>query len=102
VPGADLNPYIGIAALLASALDGIDAGLDPGPPATGDAYTPESVLALPPDLSRAAQRFAASGFARRAFGDAVVDHYAAVAQYEWAQFQAAVTDWERTRYFELI
>lgn len=102
VPGADMNPYLGIAALLASALDGVDAGLDPGPPATGDAYTPESVLALPADLSRAAERFAASGFARRALGDGVVDHYAAVAHYEWAQFQAAVTDWERTRYFELI
>lgn len=102
VPGADMNPHLGVAAMLASALDGVSANLDPGPPATGDAYTPESMRALPADLSRAAERFSDSRFARAALGDEVVDHYAAVARYEWAQFQATVTDWERERYFELI
>lgn len=101
VPGADVNPYLGIAALLASINDGIARSLDPGEPMHGDAYQ-RSVAALPDNLALSAQLFGSSAFNAAAFGDQVVRHYADVARFEWAQFMASVTDWERQRYFELI
>jgi glutamine synthetase len=100
VPGADLNPYLGIAGLLASIDDGIAQQTQPGDPVIGDAYQ-QAVAPLPDNLASAANIFAASPFTAAAFGEHVVRHYTAVAGFEWAQFMAAVTDWEKERYFEL-
>jgi glutamine synthetase len=82
------------------ALAGIDAGSDPGAPVAGNAYALE-LEPLPKDLSAAAARFADSEWAAAAFGRQVIEHYAAPARFEWAEFMKAVTDWERLRYFEL-
>ncbi len=101
VPGADANPYIAIAAMLASVADGIERGLDPGPAVVGNAYDRE-VAPLPRDLRDASRAFGASAFARAALGERVVDHYAAAADHEWQAFMATVTEWEVARYFEHI
>lgn len=101
VPGADANPYLALAAVIASVLDGIEREADPGEPVRGSAYALD-LEPLPGDLRDAAAVFAASPWARDAFGDDVVDHYAAVARHEWAEFGRAVTDWELGRYFEGI
>ena len=101
IPGADVNPYLAFAAALASGLDGIERELEPPPVFEGDAYAAD-VPRLPRSLRDATEAFAASAFARRAFGDAVVDHYAHFFRTEQAAFDAAVTDWERQRYFERI
>jgi glutamine synthetase len=53
-------------------------------------------------LRDATESFAASGFAKRAFGEEVVEHYAHFFRTEEAAFRVAVTDWERRRYFERI
>jgi glutamine synthetase len=97
--GADNVAHLSIAAVLASIADGIERGLDPGDPVTGNAYETEREP-LPEDLREASRTFRASAFARAAFGDDVVDHYAAVADFEWKQFMAQVTDWEIRRYYE--
>jgi glutamine synthetase len=97
--GADVNPYLAIAALLASVAEGIERRLDPGPPVVGNAYD-QPRRPLPGDLGKAAALFHASDTARRVFGGAVVDHYAAVAEHEWQQFMGVVTEWEIARYFE--
>ena len=97
--GADVNPYLAVAAMLASVAEGIERRLDPGPPVTGNAYE-QPRRPLPGDLGKAAALLHASDTARRAFGDAVVDHYAAVAEHEWQQFMGVVTEWEIARYFE--
>jgi glutamine synthetase len=101
LPGADHNPYLCFAALLGSIAAGIEGRLDPGPAVIGNAYGQDRP-ALPGDLGSAAARLRRSAAARRWFGDAVVEHYAAVAQHEWDQFMAQVTDWEIRRYFEQI
>ncbi len=101
VPGADVNPYLAVAGLVASVRAGIAAGADPGKPVSANAYE----LPLPPfarHLGEAAERFLASELARAAFGEAVVEHYGLTARYEWSQFLEAVTDWELDRYFEHI
>lgn len=101
LPGADVNPYLGLAGLLASMLDGIRHRTDPGSPHSGDAYA-DTVRLLPATLLDAAQAFSRSTFASETFGKDVVRHYQAVAEFEWEAFLHSVTDWERDRYLEGI
>jgi glutamine synthetase len=102
IPGADGNPYLVYAALLAAGLDGIERKLDPGPMFQGDVYRAEGLPQVPHSLVEAIRELEASRFAREAFGDAVVDHLLHFARTEQACFDAAVTDWERARYLERI
>jgi len=102
LPGADVNPHLALAALLASARDGIARGADPGPAVSGNAYEEAPEHDLPRHLGQAADRFAASSWARETFGDLVVDHHAAHAHAEVDAWLTAVTDWERDRYLDLI
>ena len=100
IPGADANPYLVYAALLAAGLDGIERELDPGPVFEGDVYAAEGLPQVPRTLADAIGELERSAFARTAFGDDVVDHLLHFARTELATFGAAVTDWERQRYFE--
>ncbi|MGD2113804.1 MAG: glutamine synthetase family protein [Acidobacteriota bacterium] len=102
IPGADVNPYLAYAAVLASGLRGIEERIEPPPAVDGDAYAATDLPALPASLGRAIDRFEDSAFARESFGGAVVEHYAHFFRTEEEQFTRAVTDWERRRYFERI
>jgi glutamine synthetase len=102
IPGADCNPYLAYAATIASGLAGIDARLEPPDELRGDVYRAQHVPRVARTLEHAAAGFAASDLARSAFGDDVVDHYAHFHDVEVAAYHAAVTDWERSRYFERI
>lgn len=103
VPGADVNPYLAIAALLASARDGIAEGGDPGDPLVGDDWQ-RDVPPLPAHLGEAVGAFRDSAWTAETFGPDVVSHYAEAGRWEWERFLAAdvVTEWERRRYFEFI
>jgi glutamine synthetase len=98
--GADINPYIAMAASLAAGLDGIERKL-PLPHATVNAYTAYAPP-LPRTLAEATARLRASDMARNWLGDDFVDHYAATREWEVRQFEEAVTDWELSRYLESI
>jgi len=100
LPGADANPYLSLAASLASGFHGIERGLELPAPAT-NAYQTEAP-ALPRSLEEATALFRASAAAREIFGEEFVDHYAATRDWEVRQFRRAVTDWELERYFEII
>jgi glutamine synthetase len=102
IPGADANPYLVYAALVAAGLDGIERRLEPGPPFEGDAYRALDLPEVPTTLAAAIGALERSAFARRAFGDEVVDHLLHFARSELAAFEATVTDFERARYFERI
>ena len=102
IPGADANPYLSYAALLAAGLDGIERKLDPGEPFAGDAYHSAELPRVPHTLADAIRELEGSRFARDTFGDAVVDHLLHFARTELASYEAVVTDFERTRYFERI
>jgi glutamine synthetase len=101
VPGADVNPYVAAAALVAGGLHGVDAGLRPPPPTTGNGYA-AAAERLPATLRDARERFAASDVAHRAFGTNVVEHWTNAARVELAAFDSSVTDWERRRGFERL
>lgn len=102
IPGADVNPYLAYAAVIASGLDGIENQIEPPPPVRGDVYAAIDAPRIPENLDVATELFAGSGFARSAFGDDVVDHYTHFFETEADAYSHAVTDWERTRYFERI
>jgi len=99
VPGADVNPYLALAAMIAGGLYGIDEGLPLPEPLAGNAYT-SGLPKVPSTLGAARDLFAASEVARKTFGDEVVDHYANMADVELAAYNATVTDWELHRGFE--
>ncbi|MBM3214074.1 glutamine synthetase [Candidatus Poribacteria bacterium] len=102
LPGADVNPYLAYAALLAAGLDGMARGLDPGELFVGDAYRAESLPRVPTSLRDAIALAERSGFFRQALGDDVMNHYLHFARVEQQAYDRAVTDWERIRYFERI
>jgi len=102
IPGADANPYLVYAALLAAGLDGIERGLDPGPACPGNVYDVQGLPRVPETLRDAIDALDGSTFARGAFGDDVVDHLLHFARTEQAAFDGVVTDWERARFFERI
>jgi glutamine synthetase len=102
IPGADANPYLALAASLASGLDGIENRIEPPECFVGDVYAARNLPRVPYTLAEAMETFAKSAFAKRAFGDDVVEHYAHFFRTEVRAFDSAVTDWERQRYFERI
>jgi glutamine synthetase len=99
---ADMNPYIAIATSLGAGLHGIDQGLEPPAPASGDAAMNQNDAPLPRDLNTAAQWLRNSKKARTILGAAFVDHYVRTREWEVRQYEKAVSDWELRRYFEGI
>jgi glutamine synthetase len=102
MPGADANPYLAFAAMIAAGLAGVAENLDCGNLYKGNAYLDPHLPSLPKSLREAADLLDESRFARKTFGDAVVDFYTHTARCEVEAFDNAVTDWERVRYFERI
>jgi len=102
MPGADANPYLALAAMIAAGLAGVEEGLDCGDEYRGNAYVDPKLARLPHSLRDATDLFSGSRLARAAFGDPVVDFYTHHARLEQEAFGNAVTDWEKRRYFEQI
>jgi glutamine synthetase len=104
VPGADANPYLAVAAVVASGLWGIEHEIEPSAPVTGNAYEqpPEDAPPLPASLSEAAARLTGSAPAAELLGRPFVEHFARSREWEEADFRRAVTDWELARYLEVI
>ena len=102
-PGSDVNPYLAIAALLAAGLHGVERKLKlTAAPITGTNVGSEGTPRAPRSLKETTAVFKTSAPARDWFGDDFVDHFAATREWEWRQWQDAVTDWERMRYFEIV
>ncbi len=102
-PGADINPYLAVAALLAAGLHGIEKNLKlTAKPITGTNQGAENIPRAPRSLKETTEIFRRSDLARDWFGDLFVDHFSATRDWEWRQWQDAVTDWELKRYFEII
>ena len=100
LPGADSNPYLAFAAVLAAGLDGIERQIEPPDEFIGNGYTATGLPRIPKTLYRAIDCWEASDLARRAFGDDVHAHYLNMARVEQETYDSIVTDWERERYLE--
>ena len=102
MPGADANPYLAFAAMLAAGMAGIEEKLDCGDEYAGNAYVDPKLARLPASLADAARLLEQSKLARTAFGPDIVEFYVHHAHLEIEAFNNAVTDWEKVRYFERI
>ena len=102
-PGADVNPYLAMAAVIAAGLHGVEKGLKlTAPPITGTNEGAENIPRAPRTLIETTRAFKQSKTARDWLGDDFVDHFAATREWEWRQWLDGVTDWELKRYFEII
>ena len=101
IGGADLNPYLAFAALIAAGLDGVEKKMKLEPAFSGDAYDPSKKLReIPKTLREAAALLDGSKFLRAAMGDDVIDHYVHTAEWEQFEFDRRITDLELKRGFE--
>jgi len=99
IPGADVNPYLAFAALIAAGLHGVEQGLELGPALEGNAYVSDAER-FPSSMREAIAALESGTVARAALGDDVVDHYLNYARTEQRLFDAVVTCYERERLFE--
>jgi glutamine synthetase len=103
VIGSDVNPYLAMAAALASGLYGIKKKLKLKQPETiGNGYRDFSNGILPSSLHEATQQMKNSSIAIEILGEKFVEHFTMTREWEWRQHLKAVTDWEYRRYFEII
>ena len=103
-PGADSNPYLVMAAMLAGGLHGIEQKVEPPELFAGNAYKipEEECERLPRTLGDAVETFTDSAQAREYFGDEFVDYYAEFKTLEWREFCSHVTEWEKRKYLEMV
>jgi len=97
-PGADANPYLALAAIAASAADGIKRSATPPPPVEGDAYARADLPELPGSLEAALQAFEEDSALQDALGKRFSEYYVTSRAWELKAWRETVTDWERERY----
>jgi glutamine synthetase len=102
IPGADTNPYLTLAAILASARDGIEQNMKPTSATVGNGFEQVGDNPLPKNLAEATQLFSQSEFTKKTFGNDNVEHFRILFEHEWKVFMAAVSDWDLHRYFDRI
>lgn len=100
VGGADLNPYLALAAQIAAGLDGIENQLELEPEFSGDAYETSNIREIPTTLRAALEKLDNSSLLRQVMGDAVIDHYLHTGRWEQFEYDRRVTNWELWRGFE--
>ena len=101
IGGADLNPYLAYAGLLAAGLAGIEEKLTLEPVFAGDAYTSrEALREIPKTLREAIACLKGSSMLKEALGQNVIDHFVHTAEWEQFEYDRRITDWELKRGFE--
>ena len=100
IGGADLNPYLAFAALLAAGLSGIEQKLALEPVFEGDAYSGKKLREVHKTLRDATAALRKSRMLSAALGQDVIDHYVHTAEWEQFEYDRRVTDWELKRGFE--
>ncbi|MFJ2778197.1 glutamine synthetase family protein [Kitasatospora sp. NPDC087315] len=97
LPGADANPYLALAAVLAGIRHGVEAGLKPPPATSGDAYQNLNAPPAPQSLAEALAAFETSELAGDLLDELVTAHLARVARLDLDHHSARVTDAELER-----
>jgi glutamine synthetase len=100
IGGADLNPYLAFAALIAAGIAGLEEKLELAAPFSGDAYLAQKLPDVAKTLRDATVALDKSKMLRAAMGDAVIDHYVHTARWEQHEYDRRITDWELMRGFE--
>jgi glutamine synthetase len=103
VPGSDTNPYLTMAASLASGLYGIENELTLDIGATkGNEYKNTSSVSLSENLHKATEVMKKSDIPEKLFGKEFMDHFIKTREWEWKQYDPKQSNWELKRYFEIV
>jgi glutamine synthetase len=104
VVGADINPYLALAAALAAGRRGIEQQLLPTPAAIGNALRESAASGadFPRDFARAIAHWRSSEFAHETFGTTFVEAFALSRDWQLTQFERTVTDWEIRQFAECV
>ena len=107
-PDPTANPYLALAVVLAAGLKGIEDGIEMPPEAAAETrllsaseLADRGIVRLPRTLGEAVDRFAASELMRETLGDHIFNFMVDAKTREWEDFCTSVTDWERSRYYNL-
>ena len=100
IPGADVNPYLALSAMLAAGIKGMERKLPLPTQFRGDVYASTDSPDIPRTLTAAIGKLRGSDMLKEAMGEAVVEHYTRCAEWELEAFEQVVTDWEVQRGFE--
>ncbi len=104
IPGADANPYLALACILAAGIWGLQHRAAPGDPYAGNAFrdagdAPEEI-SLPRNFDAAVDRFRNSTLARELFGEQFVRVFAETRAAQAEEFRGKVSEWELRRFLE--
>ncbi|MBA4494587.1 glutamine synthetase family protein [Paenactinomyces guangxiensis] len=100
ITGADINPYLAYAAMIAAGLEGIEQQIEPPAEFKGNAYGAKKVTQIPRYMYEAIDWWSNSETVKKLLGEAVANHYEHTARVEQQAYDRVVTSWERARYFE--
>ncbi|MCL6625857.1 MAG: glutamine synthetase family protein [Alicyclobacillus shizuokensis] len=102
VPGADADPYLTLAVILAAGLDGIDRKLEPPPPVRADPYESPDWRQLPRTFEQGLQVLRTDAWLREVLGDATVDMLVSLREADYESFLDSITDWEWQTYQDVF
>ena len=105
MPDPSCNPYLALAVMLASGLDGIESEIDPGPPVNKNIWKMShrerrrhKIDALPADLSEALDFLEKDAVIKDALGEHIHENYVRAKRQEWHEYISHVHPWEQARY----
>jgi glutamine synthetase len=105
MPDPSCNPYLALAVMLRSGLDGIEKEIDPGPPVNKNIYKMSHrerrhlrIDELPGNLSEALDELEKDDLIRETLGDHIFNHFVEAKREEWFDYIRHVSPWEVERY----
>ncbi len=102
VSGADANPYLVAATVLAGVRAGIESTVDPGPPVIGNGYETQTDVTLPQDWHSAIRVAEQSRFLRDSLGDPFMRAFIAIKKQECDKFFGKVQPADYEWYLESV
>ena len=101
-PDSATNPYLCIAMLIYSIIDGIENNMELEDAINENMYSGKNynIKKLPDTLSEAIDEFENSNFVKEKLGAQIFDEYIEAKKIEWNEFNNAITDWEIKKYLE--
>jgi glutamine synthetase len=108
MPDPSCNPYLALAVMLRSGLDGIEKQADPGPPINKNIYKMSHrerrhlrIDELPGNLSEALDELEKNELVRDTLGEHIFTHFLEAKREEWYDYIRHVSPWETERYLSM-
>jgi glutamine synthetase len=102
------NPYLAMAVLLQSGLDGVKRELEPTPAVNSNIYVMNEeereeakISDLPSTLHNALKELRKDDIVKDALGEHIFNSFLTSKRYEWDAYKQSVSEWERQQYLEL-